>query len=308
MKRSFLLFPLVAGAIALVSCGGRSSIPPEPMPNISGSWEFIAASTTNLGYSTGIEVALQEGQVFTNGAYAETGQISASGQQISFVGFTAGAHATSPPNIVFGGNCAPATDNTGNSLNGSISGVGGSMNFTYSENGNVFNVTAILDASGENIDSGTYTELAAPAGELNGACNPSTGNNTVLDTGTIIGKVVSKLSGTYTGKICEPLDTACANAKDTVTATLGQSGTTLTVNLLLSGTDNTSVSLTGPVTGNAFFVQGTFEGQSVAYYGYYEQTFDSADNMYDISTLYLVNATNAAEPAYAGTLTIPLIP
>jgi hypothetical protein len=309
MKRSFLLFPLVAMAIALVSCSGRSSIPPGPIPNVSGSWEFIAASSTNPGYSTGIEVALREGQVFENGNYQENGQISATGQQISFVGFVAGAQPSDPAEIVFGGNCAAASNNTGNSLSGSISGVGASMNFTYTENGNVFNVSAILDASGQSLDSGTYTEQAAPAGGSNGACNPSTGNNTVLDTGTITGKIVSKLSGTYTGQICEPLDdTSCANAPDSATATLSQSGSTLSVNLLLSGVDNTSFTLTGPVTGNAFFVLGTFEGQTLAYYGYYELTYDSLDNAFDIQTLYLVNATNPSQPAYAGSLTVPQTP
>ncbi len=309
MKRSFLLFPLVALAIALVSCSGNSSIPPGLVPNISGSWEFIAYSSTNPGYSTGIEVALKEGQVLVNGNYVENGQISASGQQISFVGFTAGAHATSPPSsIVFGGNCAAASDNMGNSLTGSVSTVGGSINFTYTENGNVFNVTAILDASGQTLDSGTYTELAAPAGQSNGACNPSDSTNTTLDTGTITGKAVSKLSGTYLGKLCQPLDTLCADTKDAASATLSQSGTTLTVNLLLSGAENVSLTLTGPVTGNAFYIQGTLEGQTVAYNGYYEETYDSSDSSYDIQTIYLVNATNPAQPNYAGTLVVPLVP
>jgi hypothetical protein len=305
MSRFSLLVPLVALAIVLLSCSGRSSIPPSPMPNISGSWEFIAASSTTPGYSTGIEAALKEGQVFVNGAYAENGQISASGQQISFVGFIAGARPTSGPTVVFGGNCSPATDITGNSLTGNISGVGGSMDFTYMENGNIFNVTAIVDASGQSVDSGTYTELAAQAGQTNGACN---GSSTVLDAGTITGKIVSKLSGTYTGQVCQPLAGSCNNAEDTATATLSQSGTTLTVNLLLSGADNTSFSLQGPVTGNAFSVLGTFQGQTLTYYGYYELTYDSIDNAYDIQTLYLVNATNPAQPSYAGTLTVPQTP
>jgi hypothetical protein len=297
MKRSFLLFPLVALAFALVSCSGSSSIPPGPLPNISGSWEFIAASSTNPGYSTGIEVALKEGQIFVDGNYAENGQISASGQQISFVGFTPGSGQNSPPNIVFGGNCAAAGDVTGNSLSGSISGVGGSLNFTYTENGSAYNVTAILDASGQSIDSGTYT-LQSGTG-----CGGDTG-------GTITrGQIVPKLSGTYIGPICQPLDSSCINnAQDTATATLSQSGTTLTVNLLLSGADNASFTLTGPVTANAFSVQGTFQGQTVAYYGYYELTYDSSDNAYDTQTLYLVNATNSIQPTYAGTLKVPLTP
>jgi hypothetical protein len=295
MKRSFLSLPLVALAIALISCSGRSSIAPGPIPNISGPWEFIAASSNSPGSSTGIEVALQEGQIFAGGIYAETGQISASGLQINFVGISPGAHQTSPPNIVFGGNCAP--DSAGNSLSGSVSGVGGNMNFTFAENGSVYDVTAILDASGQSIDSGTYTLQSGPG------CGGDTG-------GTITrGQIVPKLAGTYTGKLCEPLDSACSNgAQDGATVTLSESSGNLTANMILTGADNTSFSLQGPVTGNAFFVQGTFEGQSVNYYGYYELTYDSSDNTYDIQTLYLVNATNSAEPTHAGTLTVPLIP
>jgi hypothetical protein len=302
MKRLLGLLPPVALAIALVSCSGRSSIPPGPLPNVSGSWEFTAASTKNPGYSTNIEVALKEGQVFVNGNYQENGQISASGQQISFVGFTPAG------TIAFSGNCTAATVNQGNSLSGSISGVGGSMNFTYTENGNVFNVTAILDANSQSLDSGTYTEQAAQAGQSNGACNGNV-DPTIIDSGSIIGKIVSKLSGMYTGQICQPLDTLCSNTPDTATATLSQSGTTLTVDLLLTGADNASFTLTGPVTGNAFSVQGTFQGQTVAYYGYYELTYDSLTNTNDIPTLYLVNATNSStEPTYAGTLTVPQTP
>lgn len=300
MKRIFLCFPLLALAFVMVNCSGKSSMVDPTMPNISGSWEFIAMSTVNPGYSTGIEVALQEGQVFANGGYQENGQISAAGPQINFIGFTPAVGLNSPPNIVFGGNCSPASTNPGNSLAGSISGLGGTLNFTYTENGNVFNVTALLDASSQFIDSGTYTEQAASAGQSNGVCNGST-DATVIDTGTITGKIVPKLTGTYTGQMCQPLDTLCANPQDAATATLSGS-TTLTLNLLLSGADNASLTLTGPVTGNEFSVQGTYQGQSVSYTGYYEQTDSAADNQ---PALYLVNATNSGQPTYAGTLTVP---
>jgi hypothetical protein len=303
MRRIFLLFPPVALAAVLVGCSSKSSMPAPPIPNVSGSWEFIAASSTNPDYSTRIEVALKEGQDFVDGNYAENGQISASGQQISFVGFTPSG------GIVFGGNCAPASENPGNSLTGSISGVGGTMNFTYTENGNVFNVTAIVDASGQTLDSGTYTEQAAAVSQSNGACNDSS-SNTVLDSGTITGNTVSKLSGMYTGRLCQPLDTLCANPPDAATATLNQSGSTLTINLLLTGADNTSLTLTGPVTGNAFSVQGTFEGQSIQYDGYYELTYDSQTNTDDIPAVYVVNAAcSASNPQTCGNLlTVPQTP
>lgn len=301
MKSSLLLFLLVALTIVSVSCSGRSSIPPGVTPNISGSWEFITTSGTNPGYSTDIEVALQEGQVLVNGVYQPNGQISAAGQQIYFVGFTPTG------GIVFGGNCAPATVDAANSIVGSISG-DATINFAYTENGNIFNVTAVLGANGQSVLSGTYTEQAAQSGQSNGACNGNA-DATAIDTGSITGMIVPKLSGMYAGQLCQPLDTSCSNAQDAATATLGESGTTLTVNLLLNGADNTSLTLTGPVTGNAFSVQGTFQGTSISYYGYYELTYDALDQNYDIPGLYLVNATKSStEPSYAGTLTVPQTP
>ncbi|MGA7217160.1 MAG: hypothetical protein WBX38_02540 [Candidatus Sulfotelmatobacter sp.] len=300
MKRTRLLVLSAVFAVTLNGCSGRSSITPAIMPNISGAWEFVANSTTNPGYTTNIEVALQQGQILVDGDYQENGQLTASSQQISFVGFAPSG------SIVFGGNCASASTPTANSLTGNLSGLGGTLSFTYSEDGNIFQVNAVLDASGQTIDSGTYTEQAAAPGQSNGVCNGST-DQTVIDTGSVTGKSVSKLSGTYMGKLCEPLDATCANTPDAATASLSQSGATLTMNLLLSGADDTSFTLTGPVTANAFSVQGTFQGQTLTYYGYYGLTYDSSDNSNDIQTLYLVNATNSAQPAYAGTLKIPLV-
>jgi hypothetical protein len=285
--RVFLIFSLVALGVVLVSCSGRSSVPPALMPNISGSWEFIATSTTNPGYSTGIELQLNEGQVLVDGAYVANGQISSSGPQINFVGLTPTG------GIVFGGNCVPASDNTGDSFTGSISGFAGSMNFTYTENGNVFNVTATLDASGQSIDSGTYTA------QMGSGCS---------DSGTIAGKIVPKLSGSYTGELVLPDGTS-----DTVSATVSENtSAVLTANLVVTGPDNTAFSLSGPVTGNYFSATGTFsvggQAQSATYDGYYELTYDALTEVNDIPSLYIVNATNSTEPAYAGTLTVPQTP
>ena len=287
MMRVFLIFSLAALGIVLISCSGRSSIPSAQMPNISGSWEFIASSSTNPGYSTGIEVALNEGQALVDGAYVANGQISASGSQINLVGFTPTG------GIIFGGNCTPATNNTGNSLTGSISGFAGTMNFTYTENGNIFNVTATLDASGQSIDSGTYTT------QTGSGCS---------DSGTIAGKIVPKLSGSYTGELTLPGGTS-----GNVTATVNESSSSvLTANLIVTGSDNTAFSLSGPVTGNYFSATGTFsvggQIQSATYDGYYELTYDSLTSVNDIPTLYIVNATNSTEPTYAGTLMVPQSP
>ena len=269
MKKVVAVGVLLAVAVAMISCAGSKvnfGSAPLQMPNVSGSWEFILSSTTMPGSSTGLEAALQEGQTLdtTTGLYYYNGQISASSSQLNFVGFTPGKQ------IVFGGNCAPAADNTGNSLAGSISGVGGSMNFTFTENGNVFNVTATLDASETFIDSGTYTAQSGSG------CN---------DSGTIVtGNTVPKITGQFSGPL-----TVNGNS-DTANATLSESSGTLTMDLILTGHDNTSLTLTGPVTGNFFFVQGTFEGGQISYYGYYEPTAS-------VPTLYLATVTEPSQQA-----------
>jgi hypothetical protein len=297
---------LLACAAILVSCSGSKILPPT-MPDVAGPWEFIAASTTNPGYSTGVEVALQEGQLFsgTTGVYNPTGQISAAAQQLAFVGINLEGKNQS---IVFGGNCTPATSDAVNTLSGSISGLAGSMNFTFVEAGNTFNVSAILNPNGTSM-VGTYTEQSAPAGQSNGVCNNNAGVN---DQGTITGTLVSKLSGTYLGKICQPADSSCSSgAIDAATATLSESSGTLTVGMVLTGADNTTFTLTGPVAGNAFSVQGTFGGVAVSYSGYFQNTFDKSDGLYDIPTVYLANVnlnTSPPTPTYAGTLIVPQTP
>jgi len=277
MKKIVVFASLLAFAIVLVSCGGSKSDPTQPlMPNIAGAWEFILTSNTMPGYTTGLEAALQEGQTLdmSTGTYVYTGQISASSSQISFVGFTP------TQAIVFGGNCAPAANNTGNSLTGSISGVGGSMNFTFTENGNVFTVNAILDASGQSIDSGTYTAQSGSA---------------CTDSGTISsGAIVPKLSGMYTGKL------TVNGSSESVTATLSESSGNLTANLLLN--NDTSLTLTGPVTGNAFFVQGSYLGSNVAYYGYYDQAIANI-NGEKVSPPVLYFSAPESPSAQAGLLT-----
>jgi len=43
--------------------------------------------------------------------------------------------------------------------------------------------------------------------------------------------------------------------------------------------------MTGPATGNAFLVEGTFQGQPLSYYGYSEQ-------ISNVAALYFVNAAD----------------
>ena|SRR5205807_1784918 len=282
MKRIVPIVVLMAVSVILLSCSNAKPITP-PLANISGAWEFLATSNTNTISITGIEVALKEGQVLVNGVSQPDGQISASGStQIDFITLDA-----STSNITgFGGNCPPNGANPAADLNGSVSSLGGSVNFSYHEAGNLFDVTASLSGDGQSM-IGTYT---AQSGSN---CN---------DSGTITGTVVPKLSGTYSGQLILPGGTT-----DTATATLSQNSSgVISVNLVLSGTDNTTITLTGPVTAHAFAVQGTFKGQSVLYYGYYELILDTTTQT-SIPSLYFVNATNPSLPVYAGTLSQPIL-
>jgi hypothetical protein len=108
--------------------------------------------------------------------------------------------------------------------------------------------------------------------------------------------------------MCPPASVSCqppTDFTDNATATVSEnSSRVLALSLALTGTDNASFTLTGPVTGNAFTLQGTFQGQTLTYYGYSEAFFD-ATNQTRVPSLYLVNATNVAQPAYAGTLSLP---
>ncbi|HVI09643.1 MAG TPA: hypothetical protein VND65_15245 [Candidatus Binatia bacterium] len=295
MKKIPSLALLLSLAAISVGCSSSSKPVDPPVPNVSGQWEFILQSTNDPGKELGLEVSMQEGKTLITtgqGYYAYDGQISASGTQMSYVTLTPSSSPTGSPSVAFAGLCPAAQPDTGDSLTGNVSGLGGTMTFNFTENGNPFTLTGVLDASGTSLDSGTYTSTTG------GSCT---------DAGVIVSaKIVPKLSGTYTGSLCEPLDSACASAKDSASVTLSQSGSTLTVNMVLTGTDNTSFTLTGPIAGNSFFVQGTFAGQPVAYNGYFEFAFDSTDQAYDIQTVDLANSANPT--VRAGLLTVPLVP
>jgi len=277
MSRISSALGLVAVSMALLSCSGSGgNLGQQVIPSIAGSWEFIATSSTN-GIATGIEVSLKEGQSLVDGIEQPNGTISASSAQMSFVTID----PTTGDATSFGGSC-PTTQDPSNSLTGSISALGGPFNFTYTENGNVFSVSATLSGDGKSILNGTYTSTD---------CS---------DSGTIAGGVVSKLSGTYAGQLTLP-----GPSVDMVTATLSENSSgSLTANFALTGADNTTLTMTGPVTGNAFSIQGTFQGQVVTYFGYYELTYDCLDQAVDLQSLYLVNAADSTQTGY--TLTAPL--
>lgn len=263
-------------ALALVACSG-GKIPAGQLPDIAGPWEFLAVSNNQTTVSTGIEVALKAGQSFVNGVEQPNGQVSATGAtQIAILSINGTSGA-----VAFGGNC-PLSGTGTYDLEGSFSSAGGPFTFTYTENGNVFNVSATLSADGKSA-IGTYSSAA--------------GSN-CTDSGGITGTAVPKLSGAFVGKLSLPDGT-----KDAVTATLSEdSSSNLTVSLVATSPDSVSFTLTGPATGNAFAVQGTFQGQQVAYEGYVEQVVNPSTQAVTLA-VYFVNATVATQPAYAGTLT-----
>jgi hypothetical protein len=265
-------------SLVLLSCGGSGKpLGNAPLPSIAGAWEFQAASNTNTSGFTGIEVALKEGQTLVNGVQQPNGQISAAGaSQIAIVSVDP-VSAT----VVFGGSCQISGSGNYN-LIGSVQTLGGPLSLTYTENGNVFNVTATLSGDGKSIN-GTYT---------------SASDSTCTDSGTITGTALPKLTGTYVGQFTLPDGTS-----ESVTVTLSEnSSSVLTANLVASTTNFT---LSGSVTGNAFVAQGTFQGQQVTYEGYFGVQVVDPVTLLTVNGIYFVNATNEAQPAYAGTLIPP---
>jgi hypothetical protein len=274
--KTFHFVLMAFAALGLSSCGGGRGYQPTLYPSMAGQWEFVAASTQTPGIQTNVETNLQQPQTLVNGVYQPTNTLSAAGsQQITFLGVAAAA-PNQVPNITFVGNC-PGSG--ANSITGTID-ANYNVSLSYSQNGNVFNANGTLSSDHKSI-LGTYTSQAGSA------CN---------DSGTFIGTSATKLGGMYTGALCPPGASSCQfpqEATDNATATVSQSGSTVTVNMVLTGQDNTSFSLTGPVTGNAFSVQGTFsiggQPQTVTYDGYYELTFDCVTQAVDLPSLYLVN-------------------
>lgn len=283
MIRNFSRFvPLILLSFVLLSCSshnyGTSTV--ATIPDISGAWEFQANSTYNASTYTGIEVGLKEGQVVVNGLQSPNGQVSASGlSQIAIVS----VNPTSAT-VVFGGSCALSGTGTYN-LSGTIASLGGPFNFTYTENGNVFNVTGSLSGDGKSFQ-GTYTSATGSA---------------CPDGGTITGTSVPKLTGSYVGQFTLPDGTS-----ESVTVTLSEnSSSVLSANLVGTTPNAINFTLTGPATGNAFLLQGTYQGQQVTYEGYFGvQVLGPITNAM-VSGVYFVNSTNPSNLIPAGTLIPP---
>lgn len=176
--KSAAMFALLISLAITVSCAGNSkSITTPPTPNIAGPWEFVAISQTSagIGVVTGIEVALSEGQVLENGLNLPDGNITANSNQISFVSL-----APNSLNITeFGGPCQSTPGDS--NLSGSITS-SSAVQFTFSENGNVFKVTGTLSGDGKSLLNGTYTPDTS-----SGTINPCTADSGGTITGNMVG-------------------------------------------------------------------------------------------------------------------------
>jgi hypothetical protein len=235
MKR--LLF--VGSLLLLAGCGSGSTTTTTtttPVISISGPWAITAQSQEQLGNSTLIESNIQQATE-TGATDSETINATGVDQLVLF-----GQHPSG--GLFFGGLCPGAT---AEGLTGTLSSTG-ALALTLTEGAATYTLTGTVNSSGNSL-SGTYLFV-------NGICP---------DSGTFTGVQVSALAGSYAG------DLIFTNGNhDHATATLTEGvPSSFTVALTLTGDDNTTVTLTGFVVGNAFSVQGTLNGQAVSYYGYY---------------------------------------
>ena len=268
MLRTTSVLVIVVLCFLLSGCAsGGSGYTPAVIPGISGQWELLASSTTDVGQQTFIEANLQEGQGIAGGMFVPNGQLSAAGnQQIAIL------TVDSAGNVSFNGGC-PGTGVSG--LSGTVD-QNYNVKINYSENGNNFAATGTLSSDHKTI-LGTYTS------QTGSGC---------LDSGTLMATAVPKVSGSFVGQLCPPANVTCVyplDATDNATAAVSQSGASLKANFTLTGTDNTGFSMSGTVTGNAFTLQGAFQGQIITYSGYYELTFDCLTQQIDLPSIYLVN-------------------
>jgi hypothetical protein len=235
MKR--LLF--VGSLLLLAGCGGSSSppaTPGTPVTQIAGPWEITATSQQQVGFSTSIEANLQQTAGTTSGSSAT---IAATGaNQLVLIG-----HHPSG-GLFFGGLCPGAT---AENLTGTLSTTN-ALALTLTEGGAIYTLTGTANSDGKSM-SGTYAFSS-------GSC---------ADTGTFTGVQVAALAGTYTGTL------NFTNGHEDIASAVLTEGvpSSFTVDLTLTGADNSTVTLTGFVVGNVFSVQGTLDGDPVSFYGYY---------------------------------------
>jgi len=213
-----------------IGCGGgtsSSSSSPPSSQGISGSYEFVATSTTTSGSTTLIEASL-----------------SANGAQSSATGSNQVQTATHVNGLWYvNGACASSAPGQ-NSITGTVSGT--SITLTFNEGGNTF--------TGQGTVSGTTV-----SGSYSGT------NSNCSDSGTFTGTQVPNLAGTFSGTLNFPSGsdqvtatlTEGSNNSLTVQTTLsGTDNGTFT----FSGSAVANVMfVSGSVNGNPFALFGYFD-------------------------------------------------
>jgi hypothetical protein len=245
MTRLFVGLLLVLLAL-LPGCGGGSS---------SSSSTTTTATIPQIAGSWEIKMQSVEqpgySTLIETNMQQSSGTLSASGgNQIILIG----EHPSG--GLYFGGNCSPVGTNT---FTGTVSS-SDAVTITLTENATVYPLTGTVTGTGKTM-TGTYKFQS-------GICH---------DSGSFVGQQVAQISGTYSGTLNLP------NASDTASAVMAEVPGGFTETLTLAGVDNETDTLTGFVVGSVFSVQGTVEGQSVSYYGYY----DSNEN-----AVFMVDATS----------------
>ena len=244
MTRLFLVGSLLILLELLLGCGGGSSSSTTTTATIPQ----IAGSweiTMQSVEQPGYSTLIETNMQQSSGTLSASG-----GNQIMLIG----EHPSG--GLYFGGNCSPVGTNT---FTGTVSS-SNAVTITLTENATVYTLTGTVTGTGKTM-TGTYKFQS-------GTCQ---------DSGTFVGQQVAQISGTYSGTL------NLANASDSASAVMSEVPGGFTETLTLAGVDNETDILTGFVVGSVFSVQGTVEGQSISYYGYY----DSNEN-----AVFMVDATS----------------
>lgn len=233
MKRVVLFVSLVALLAVLVGCNALqkaiNQLSGNSLPDLSGSWEIVATSTSNPGVVSYVEF---------NGAQQGNGNINAAAQEFilsngaaSALGNCLGVVPGNPQGNI---TATVATDN-----------IQGTFTETSPSQGSAsFSINAPL--SGNTSFSGNY----APVGDVPAACS---------DMGTYVATMTSPLNGTYSGTLTYPDGT---QEMMNLTATQDSAYNLTVTGNASGGSKDGAISLSGTVTGNLAQLSGTTSASS----------------------------------------------
>jgi hypothetical protein len=234
---------ICAFSLCLTGCGGslgsnfNSS---GTLPSVAGGWVFSAGNS-----------GLPQALIAANLSQDASGNVTAANGQITAIGDVSGSW-------IFGDCLANQGDGMEQDrFQGNINAQG-QLNGTFYEGQNAWTVSASFTAAGtqgvsDNQLAGTFSPMAE--NDCAGASGPMFGQG-APNFPTL------SVSHTYTGQL-----KFVSGSDDTVQATFQRSGNTLTANLVVSGTDIGSATLTGYTVGSTFYLSGTFNGTQLQYWG-----------------------------------------